>query len=263
LYQNRKKHNLYRNPKIYYSPASSSTGISLSPKIIRVGGVVVLFLAVCWFLFFSSYLSVKNIEISGSLNPEVKKEIDNFYGKNILTFSPGKIKNDLIVKQSSIKDIEIYRGLPNTLKVQVSVREPVLGWKSQDKKYFIDKNGVAFELNDTDLSIIGDKKIPNVEDTKNIAVEPGKEIVTEDFVLFMQNFSEKLKNDFNIQVNAIKVSETTFQAEIETDQGFRLIVSTISSLDNELKSLKRVLDEKRPDIHEYADLRIEGRVYYK
>jgi cell division septal protein FtsQ len=258
-----KNKNYYRNPKIYSFTPKREKQINISGTLIKVIVFLVLIGIVIWLLFFSPFLKIKNIEIDGTLNPEVKAEIDQFYGKNIFLFRPAKVQEELSQKQTSVKNIEIYRGLPDTLKVKVYVREPVLGWKSGDKNYFIDNNGVIFELHDSEMSVLGDKKISIIEDTKNIPVVPGNVEVSTDFVKFVTDFSEKLKNDFNIQIKSIKISETTLQIEVETDQGFRIILATDGNLDNQLRALKKVIDEKKSDIHEYADLRIEGRVYYK
>jgi len=211
----------------------------------------------------SSYLKIKNIEITGSINTEIKNKIDEFYGKNVLLFRPGKIKEDLMKEQSSIEDVEIIRGIPDTLKVQISVRTPAISWKSQNKVYFIDSDGYIFELQSQDEYLQGDKKLPQIEDTKNIPIELGTKAATPDFIEFILEVNQKLPSDFNIKVNNIKVAETTFQIEIETDQGFRIIMNTMGNLENQIKALKKVLDEKRQDIKEYVDLRIEGRVYYK
>lgn len=260
FYKNR---NNYRNPKIYSFTPKRETGINIPKSIIRVVIFLLLTGFFVWLIFFSPILKIKIIEIDGTLNQEVKAEIDKFYGKNIFLFRPGKIQDELAHKQTSVNNIEIYRGLPNTLKIKVNVRKPVIGWKTGNKNYFIDANGIIFELYDSEMSIIGDKKIPIVEDTKNISVIPGKVAVTANFVKFISDFTERTKKDFNIQIKSIKISETTLQIEAETDQGFRIILATDGNLDNQLKALKKVLDEKRADIHEYADLRIEGRVYYK
>lgn len=258
-----KNKNFYRNPKIYSFTPKREKQINISGTLIKVFIFLVLIGIIVWLLFFSPFLKIKNIEIDGTLNPEVKAEIDKFFGKNIFLFRPAKVQEELAQKQTSVKNIEIYRGLPDTLKVKVYVREPIMGWKSGDKNYFIDTNGVIFELRDSEISVLGDKKIPIVEDTKNITVMPGSVEVSTDFVKFVTDFFEKMKNDFNVQIKNIKISETTLQIEAETDQGFRIILATDGNLDNQLKALKKIIDEKRSDIHEYVDLRIEGRVYYK
>lgn len=251
---------IYRNPKIFSESHQRDSRFVFSPIIIRIIVLLIFISFVIWVLFFSSLFKIKTIEINGSLNPEVKAEIDKFYGKNILSFSTGKIEKNLGKKQTSIETLEIKRGLPNTLKVKVNVRNTAIGWKTQNKNYLIDENGIIFELENYNPSVQG---VPVVEDVKNIIVNPGNQIVTPEFVEFVKNLIKRSKDEQKIQITAIRVMETTFQIECDTDQGFRIILSTIESLDNQLKALAKVIETKRVDIHEYVDLRIIGRVYYK
>lgn len=257
-----RRSNFYKNPKIYTVTSKNDQEIKISPKFIKIGIILIIVILLGWFLFFSNYFKIKTIEISGTLNPEVKNSIDGFYGKNILTFRPGKIETDLAERQSSIQGLEIRRGLPNILKVQVNVRTPIIGWKTQDKIYYIDQDGIIFELTDTS-SVKNIETISIVEDTKNIPIVQGTPIVTEEFVDFIKDFISRLDEEQKIKLKSIKIVETTFQIESETDQGFRIILSTTGSLDNQMKALQKVLETKRQDIKEYVDLRIEGRVYYK
>ena len=249
------KRRQFRNPKIYSVTPRNENDIDISPKLLRYIFLSFLIIILLWFLFFSRFFKIKTIEIEGSLNDEVKAEINQFYNQNILTFVLGNKEEWLAKKQTSIETLEIRRGLPSTLKIKVNVREPIIGWKTQEKTYLLDKNGVVFELE-------GANSVPVVEDTKNVAVSNGEQIVTPEFVTFTYDFVDRVKAQ-NMQITAMRIIETTFQIEADTDQGFRIIVSTITDLDNQLKALSKVLETKRSDIHEYVDLRIEGRVYYK
>lgn len=257
------KKNAYRNPKIYNVTPRRESNFEISPKLIKLVVLLILVGLLIWFLFYSSVFKIKTVDVNGTLNPEVKTEIDNFYGRNILSFRVGKIQNDLAKKQTSIKTLEINRGLPDTLKVQVNVRIPAIGWKTQDKNYYIDDEGVVFELAQGQTIDQNGEKIIVIEDTKNFAINPGEQLVTPAFVNFVKTMIKNVKDNQNIQVTVARIIETTFQIEADTDQGFKIILSTDGNLDNQLKALTAVIKDKRQDIHEYVDLRIEGRVYYK
>ena len=258
-----KRKNNFRNPKIYYSTPKKEHDVNISPFFIKIVLLIIITGVIIWFFFFSSFFKIKNIEISGTLNPEVKNAIEKFYGKNILIIRSGKIEEDLTKMQTSIKSIQVSRGIPDTLKVQVYVRDPQIAWQTQGKTYYIDDSGIVFDLTQNESVANSINSIPLVEDTQNIAIKTGTKLVTSDFVEFTKELAKKLKDDNDITVNKLKVSETTFQLEIETDQNFKIIVSTTESLDNQMAALNRVLDEKKQDIKEYVDLRIIGRVYYK
>jgi len=252
------KRETYRNPKIYNFSPKNDKNIEISPKMIWGIVLLIIIVAIIWFFFYSNYFKIKNIETNGTYNNEVKTLIDQFYEKNILLFRPGKIESDMIAKQSSIKNIEIKRGVPDTLKIDINVRTPVIIWKTGEKKYYLDDEGIVFELDSFD-----EASLNIVEDSQNIDVTPGTKIVTKNFIDFVNNISEKIKKDFEINIKSIKITETTFQIEIEKEDGIRIIFNTLGNPNNQIEALKKILEAKKDDIHEYIDLRIEGRVYYK
>lgn len=259
------KHNRnhYRNPKIYTTTSSNGQGFYLSKKAMGLIGILVLIGIFVWWVFGSSFFKVKEIIINGSLNPEVQSEIDSFKGKNILTFVLGNTEKQLAQKQSSIKEINILRGIPDTLKIDVTVRKPVLLWKSQDKTYLLDENGIAFlegegvSVNDQGI------KLFLVNDTSNMTVEPGKQIVTSEFVNFANDLARLAPEKVLLNIGEMRIAETTFNIEADTDQGFKIKLDTTRSVEPQLDVLKKIIDQYRDQIHEYVDLRVEGRVYYK
>lgn len=259
------KHNRnhYRNPKIYTTTASNSEGVYLSKRNLKylfIGIVIMIFL---WWVFGSSFFKVKHIIIKGSLNPDVQNEIESFKGKNILTFVLGDTEGKLAKKQSSIKKINVLRGIPDTLKIDVTVREPLFSWKSGDKLYLVDDSGVAFIEGEGVAVDDQGVKLPTVVDTSNMVITPGQQIVTEEFVKFVDELAKKAPDLALLNIGEMRISETTFVLEADTSLGFRIKLDTTRSVDDQLAVLKKITDQYRDQIKEYVDLRVEGRVYYK
>lgn len=252
----------FRQPKIYATTPREKEYHKLRVSLF-LGFSVLLFLFVVWFFFFSSYFKIKKIIISGSLNPEVYEEINRFQGRNILFFRVGKVSKELAQKQTSIASLEIYKGLPDTIKVKVNVRIPKIAWSSQGKTFLIDENGIAFELGGGRASTEEGEQIPTVIDSKDAPIEPGNQVVTPDFVLFILDLSNNFEGKIGPKITELKISETTFQIEVVTDQGWRVYFDTTRDLNNQLIALKKILDQYRDQIQEYVDLRVEGKVYYK
>lgn len=260
---NKKRTNYYRNPKIYTTTSSNDEGLYLSKKNIKYIGILLLVGIFLWWVLGSDYFKVKEIIIKGSLNSEVKAEIESFKGKNILTFVLGNTEKQLAQKQSSIKEINILRGIPDTLKIDVTVRKPIFSWKSQDKIYLVDENGIAFlEGEGVPISEEG-TKLSLVVDTNNMSVEPGKRIVIPEFVDFVGDLVKYAPEKSSLNIGEMRVSETTFNLEADTDLGFRIRLDTTRNVITQLEVLKKIVDQYRDQIEEYVDLRVEGRVYYK
>lgn len=67
----------------------------------------------------------------------------------------------------------------------------------------------------------------------------------------------------NIEINSIEIGEVTLELTVVTKDGLRIIFDTTKNLGNQIDRLKNVLEQYGKDIHEYIDLRIENKVFYK
>lgn len=249
----------FKQPKIYAStPKIKET---FNKKIIfYIVFVLVIIGLIVWFFVFSPYFKIKKIVINGQLNSDVKTEIDKFYNQNILFFGVKKIESELAARQSSIKSLDIYKGIPDILKVKVNVRNPIITWKTQDKTYYIDESGIIFELNQNtdDLG-----NLPIIVDTKNAQVDLGKQTLSKEFINFILDTNKYFNTNTGASIKEFRINETTFQVEVVTDQGWRVYFDTTRSISNQLGALKKILAQYKDQIHEYVDLRVEGKAYYK
>lgn len=256
--------NNYRHPKIYTNRFEEPRDFYFSGKTIWLIFFLLLIGGLCWFLFKSSYFKVKNIQIVGTLNQSVKSEIESFKGKNILFLGFGNITKELEKKQTSIEHLKIYRGLPDCLKVEVDVRRPKISWKSNDKVYYVDENGIIFSLtNDNDLTDEEKKQLIIINDTKTLPVAEGTQILTSSFIDFVSAINEKFEQSTGAKTTEYKIGETTFQVQVQTDKNFYVLFDTTRDFDVQLNGLKKVILEKMPEVKEYVDMRVEGKAYYK
>lgn len=262
MYKRKRITNYYRQPKIFKTSADEAS-FRFSRKFFIYFGLIAFTIYLVWFLFYSQYFKVKEIVISGSLNSQVKDEINKLYGQNTLLFRPGKMEKVLATKQTSIDNLEILKGIPDILKVKVNVRVPIVRWKSQDKIYFIDSGGIIFELNENEVDIDEAQRLPLLVDSKNIAVTPGNQIIEPHFINFICDLYKEFPDRISANINEIIIGETTFQVEVLSSAGWRVYFDTSRDLVNQLIALRKVLDNYGGDIKEYIDLRVEGQAYYK
>lgn len=249
----------FRQPKIY-ARTSQDKITQINKGLVWLIIIITGLAALGWWLFYSNFFRIKNIEISGTLNEEVKQEIEKFRGKNILLFSITQLDKKLFTSQSSIEELNIIKGIPNTIKVEVLVRRPQIRWKTQDKIYFIDEQGIAFNLEGPNEEL---DKLVLVEDSRNLKIELGKKVLARDFVEFVKELPTKISESTQKEIENIKINETTLHLEIQLRNSFRILFDTTGNLDEQIYLLKKIKEAHESDIKEYVDLRVEGKAYYK
>ncbi len=220
-----------------------------------------------WFFTSAPWLAVKHITIEGQATSEVIKEINKLKGQNVLWLSITRPETAIIQHQPSIKEIQILRGIPDTLRVKLIERKPALLWQVSNQLYTIDATGFVYKqelLASRDGTYIyPDTNLAVVTDTKGIPVEIGQTAVRSDFISFIQLLQERLPADYGLKFLRAEINETTFNVSILTDAGWKVMFDTTRKIEPQLKTLKDVLDVKRAEIKEYLDLRVRGWVYYK
>lgn len=181
-------------------------------------------------------------------------------GRSAILLNTGNLEQFLVDAEPGIKEAEVSRQGLNSIKVNVSERQPKLNWKSGSIIYLLDIDG----------TVIGESKgpytrLPTVSDSTNLPVEVGKRVAPSSFVNFCSEMYRRLP-EVGIKPIEMIVPETTSEINIKTDKGYRVKMDTTRSVEGELASLKAVqaeLTRQRRTPAEYIDLRIENKAYFK
>lgn len=211
---------------------------------------------------------MKNIRIDGNATDETVAAIEKLRGKNILWLSVTHPEQEIVKNQPIVKEIQILRGLPDTLRVKLIERESAIIWQVDDRWLTVDPSGFIFreqllsKKEDGSLEIPG-TDLPVVVDTKNLPVKVGDVITRPQFVQFVRQLKERLPKEIGAEMVRAEVGETTFNVTIATNAGWNILFDTTRTLNAQLRTLARVLESKRGDVHEYIDVRVRGWVYYK
>ena len=253
----------YRSPLVFGSRRKKPKKEIALPKI-QIGWKYVLYLiilvAVIYFVFFSKKLAINEVIVEGNKTVTVEK-LSSYIkrGSNILFFNSNSTRKKILTENPQIKDVEILRGIPDTVKIVVLEHENKLIWQSSGTNYLVSTQGkVTKKVEDGETF-----NYPVLVDAKNVPVTISKNIVSPNFVAFTTNVFDKFFDATNIKPTTFVVPETTFDLYLNTEAGFYVKLNTMRSSGKQLENLKKVLVEKRQDIHEYVDLRIDGWAYYK
>lgn len=249
----------YRRVEIISSTAKMRQGrrrLKINWRPVKISFYVVFILAVVYFLGFSNFFKIKNIEMDGIKSIEVSDYLhQSLVGKNILFFMPGQYLPDLVSKFPILEQVKIVRGLPSTVRIIASEKVQVLTWCANGC-FNIDNYGYAYE---TALPSSG--KIV-LTDKSGIDVKMGDKITSPEFIGFYLKTLERLKQ-MGIVIKDSRIEETSFKLIFKTQDGYDIIFDTSESMQNQLDALRQVKEKNRADIKEYVDLRVEGLAYIK
>jgi cell division septal protein FtsQ len=150
---------------------------------------------------------------------------------------------------------EVTTKLPDTIVLSVSERRSTLLWKTGGNAYLVDQRGVAYRQAET-----GDADLLQVEDSTNLPVTVGKQIVGSNFITVLEEIRQSLK-DHGFEVTGFRIPETTFEVEAITKDGWYAIFDTTRPVKSQADALKLAVGREQP--FQYADLRVPGRVYVR
>jgi cell division septal protein FtsQ len=170
-----------------------------------------------------------------------------------------KARKEIIKNNPEIANVEIYRGLPDAIKIVVLEHDGKLVWQSGDSSYLISSQGYVAKKIEAGESF----DFPKIVDKKSIPVELGSSIISPSFVAFVTNIYSQFYSVTNIKPTNFEIDQTTFDINLYTEAGFYVKFNSLRSSAKQLDNLKQVLVAKRDQIHEYVDLRIDGWAYYK
>jgi cell division septal protein FtsQ len=241
--------------------------------------LLLFFAVVIYILFFSQFLNVQALALQGTnelSHEEVLEKINSSYqGKylgflpknNIILISKEKIKKNLLSDFPKIKNVAIKKIFPSSLDIHVEERSSLILWCSGGPCYIIDEKGYAFTAVPLDVPEVVENNLIKLVDTSARPISVGQKIIEENYVNFLLELREKLRNtDIGIGEEWKTPSLVAEEVEIPAASGWRIYFSGKLSLEKSLRTLKTFLEEEVPaekrEKLEYVDLRVENKVYY-
>ncbi len=255
-----KRKKVIKNPSLYYkskSQESNKANYSIVSNILKIVFPIGILI---YFTFISNIFSLKEIQISGNSNIETQS-IENLIpkGQNLLLINSQQIQTKIIEQIPEIRSVKIYKGIPSAVKIIIEENSPNLVWLTQNKSYLINDKGVAYrEIADYNMLTI-----PTIVDHKNVPILINQKVVSDNFVSFLQKINDNITEKTNLEVKDYYIEETTVDLYLVAKDNIIVKFDTLRDSEQQLENLKIVLMEKKDEIKEYVDLRINGWVYYK
>lgn len=237
--------------------------------------IILIFLGLIYWLFFSSFWQIKKINIVGTNQVGEIEQIEKitqeflwhrrfliFSGQNTWVINKKALQN-LILTKLDLDKVEIKIQKPNLLKIKINKKMPSVLWQEGDK-YFTIFNDAKIKEQIFDITVY---ELPIVGYNTSTEIQINKQYISENQL----NYISKIFSLFNFYFSDLKIKkfilENMQSREIKliTSENWYILLDLDVNEDQSLNNVKSVLEQKVEDstnLH-YIDARIKDRVYYK
>ncbi|MFH1088645.1 MAG: cell division protein FtsQ/DivIB [Patescibacteria group bacterium] len=223
--------------------------------------VSILLILVIYFIFGSNFFLLNKLEVQGNRLVDAPT-IERIVFKNGFTQTNAILFNDIkaqkqILDLAQIKAVSFHKDIrEHKLQIIVDEHETSLIWQTNGERFLVNRAGVVYD------TASPESPLTVVEDLKNVPVDLKQQILTTDFIEFVNFVSANLSRKTPLNIRQIVVPETTFELEVVTNENWKIIFDTTKSADTQLNNLSKIL-KAGAQPRQYVDLRILDRVYYK
>lgn len=233
--------------------------------------ILVASLSFTYLFCFSSVFQVKEIEISGNQKvpaENIKRLVEINFPKKFLLFKSkslflanlGEIESNLLNEFAGVGKVDFDKDFPGKLLVSVEERKPIAVFRRDERYFFIDDQGIAFEEvleRDSWLTI-------DCLD-RDWDLKLGERVVEERELSPVLEIRSKLQ-ELGIRIRSAEVV-SYYRVDIETLEGWKIYFNLEDDVFKQVFNLELILKEKiSPEERgnlEYIDLRFGNQVYYK
>ena len=246
--------------------------------------VVILILAIIsaciYFLIMYPKVQVENIVVSGNkkiatkdiesfVSKEIKKKIIKIgnweiNSKSIFLINSQKLREDMQKEFPMVASMQIDRKFMQTLQISATERTAVAIFcstadRSTKSCYFIDKNGVAFELdNMTTAGLFIVRQKANVGQ-----ISMGQSVVDKKVMDLLLKAEKNIKDNFKIGLMTATIASSA-RLDVKTSEGWNIYfdLGSGSDADSQIVKLNLLLNKISPDGRKslrYIDLRPKDR----
>jgi len=236
---------------------------------------MVLIIAAYLILFFPKF-QVKNIQISGNQNvatADIENTAQNASKTTLLHLgalkmitgsiflaSANSVADELLKQFPYIQTVQVQKNLPQTIDIKVQERSPYAVFCQDVNCFLLDIHGVIFHsLSNTpqDMMIV-------TNSANNQMPILGHVVVTPQIMNSISKIQEDLKNNFQISVTSVSVSDTLI---FTTSEHWQLYIDPTSDINLQIVKLNALLNQQikpadRKNL-QYIYLQYKDRAYYK
>lgn len=253
-----------RMPKIYgnLQPKKHVNSAQVSAwfvyLVITCGSAVLILYA----LFFGPLFKIKNVEVEGTqFSSSEAARASIMIGSNIWLLQNGKVAQT-IMQDPSVLSVQVFRGLPATIRLRITERPPALLWTSGDTVSLVDDQGQVFKQVPT--GAFTNQNIPLVHDDQALLVADSQLLLSPTFVSFVQQTSKELAVALpTMPISTMSVNRTTYALEVALKGGPTLEFSALSPADVQVRNAVALIASHKVPVTSRIDLRVDRWAYVR
>jgi cell division septal protein FtsQ len=229
-------------------------------------------------LFFTSFLQVKKIEVSGTDNSEVNnianqwlerktgERVYRYLNSNNILLLPLKELQSSLAADNYVAFVNIEKKFPETLLIEVGERQGVLVYSLEQNNFLIDAQGLAIEAINLNERPLG---LPQVLGTTTSQFVFQNDLALPlELVSFIDELNKELPKFLEgINLTQYELLPNTLEFRAHTSMGWMILFDPEENLVVQLSNLTRTYHEKisaeEKQNLEYIDVRLKNYVYYK
>lgn len=228
-----------------------------------------------WLFFFTDMFDVQAVAVVDAREEtaeEVKKIINeeitsSSLGKNIFFVQADTIEELIQGRLAKVRTAHVVRKLPGTIKVIVQEKTPVLLLLSGGKYYFLDEQGIAYEMARLDtLPGVVLTTVKNDDDEARVTI--GAAAVDASLISFLQVASEKLPGLVGVQIGEVHIpSLAAREVKIILNNNWTVLFDVTRPAEGQIEVIRKLIQEtispEEVAAMQHIDVRIPHRIYYK
>jgi hypothetical protein len=255
-----------RPPKVFFSSYRPPQAQEKPSGQFRQMAIVILVIVGGYFLTRLPVFQIRNIVLLGGEGRGISEKLETLKGESLLSGATSQKIAEILEGDFGVLNLQCDKGIPNTLRCQATLREPLLVWVTGQSRYLVDKQGYAY------AEATGKLTQKSVEDRKHLPVAIGQQVISEEIVQILQRIEQNLTNE-KIKVDGYFVNTSPLHPGVVSSgrsdglpfpkQKIDILFSASYPVDIQSRLLSQVLEENAVKIKSYVDLRTAGYIYYK
>ena len=178
-------------------PGRSSIFLNMISRFIFYMLLISFFGVSFYMFFFSGYLKMNNIKITGNneINSfDIQNSLSGYLQGNFLKIIPKdnflfisekKVSELLKNNFKKIRAVTVSKEFPDSISINIDERKAVLVWCSGEKCFLIDENGTAYSVADFNSSEISQNHLIRINDMSERDIARGQKITDYYFVQYV------------------------------------------------------------------------------